>query len=131
MNPWPPHVYRLADGAQDVPEDILGNAVDQAHRVQLGLHALPAILTLNHLACQTEVPYPLLRGVVKREEPGFYRTFPMRKRSGGRRLICIPSPLLLKAQKWLARFVLGAVPAHPASFAYAKRSSILQCARMH
>lgn len=129
MTPWPPHVYRTDGDAEGVPPDVLAHAVDQVHRVQSV--GLPAVLTLNHLAVQSDVPYSFLRSIVERREAAPYRYFSIHKRAGGRRLICVPHPLLLNAQKWIARHILRAVAAHPASFAYSRGNSILSCARLH
>jgi hypothetical protein len=89
------------------------------------------LLTLNHLAYETQVPYRLLRSVVARSHPSPYRLFWVSKRSGGHRLICVPLAGLCRAQRWIASNVLSGVPPHSASFAYSPRRSALDCARMH
>lgn len=109
---------------------LLDAAVDQIEAVIESNPYPPAILTLGHLAHRTGVPHASLRRYVSRRyEP--YRSFYIRKQSGGRRLISIPEPDLFTAQRWLAKHVLRAVPTHRASFAFAPGSSIVQCAAKH
>lgn len=66
---------------------------------------LPVILTLEHLARIIGVPSNVLNGIVTRHiDP--YRVFAIRKRSGGKRFICVPEPSLLLAQRWVHNQIL-------------------------
>jgi len=131
MSPWPPHLYLsrpfplLPDGTPDLS---YRHALEQAHAVQQ--RGLAAILTLNHLAVRTGVPWAVLRFHVRRlVDP--YHVFRIRKRSGGFRTICVGPWWLTRVQQWLAAHVLNRASVHPRSFAYAPGSSIVKCARMH
>jgi len=68
-------------------------------------NGLPVILTLGHLAHTTGAPYGLLTGIIKRQiDP--YRVFAIRKRSGGKRFICVPEAGLLYLQRWIHDHIL-------------------------
>jgi len=97
----------------------------------------PPILSLKHLAKRTSVEYELLRSFVCRgaikgvENLEIYKKFSIRKRSGGRRFIHIPSPKLMHTQRWISEYILKDLPVHPASHAFRKGSSIQKCALRH
>lgn len=131
MTPWPPHDFLRVGKSAGCSDDLLANSVVQAHRPQM--LGRPAILTLNHLAVQTDVPFHVLRRIVGRSFDHAYRFTQISKRSGGKRLICMPHNQLLKVQKWLARYVLQPQQVHPASFAYVKgkKAPMMEAARMH
>lgn len=120
----------LARGREDV------KALLEAHRQICASQrrrptALPALLTLGHLACRTKVPLETLRYYVTRSAENPYRRFYVRKRSGGRRWISVPSEALHTVQRWLSAHVLRHVPVHPASKAFRPGDSIRACAEEH
>lgn len=93
---------------------------------------LPALLSLNHLAKRVEIPYFRLRSLVMRYAPfRAYRHFYIRKRSGGRRVISIPEPDLMKLQRWINQHILIRQQVHQCSYAFSPRSSIVRCAGRH
>jgi len=61
---------------------------------------LPVILTLGQLAYIADKSYDTLLNIVKRQTDP-YRIFPIRKRNGGKRYICVPEPGLLFVQRWI------------------------------
>ena len=129
---WSPQRYLDEGRAKGVPEPTLNASLEQ-NETFLNLHPeLPSILTLNHLARRVGIPYFQLRQVVTRRE-GFksYRHFAIRKRSGGRRIISIPSPELMKLQRWINKYILKLQHVHPCSFAFSPGSSIVKCAARH
>lgn len=128
VNPWPPHPYVSEGLSRGLPENHLREALRQAHNSQN--RGYPAILSLKHLAVMTDVSYGDLREVVSRETDP-YRSFRIRKRSGGRRLICVPRASLARVQKWLALYVLNRGDVHVSSAAYAPGSSPVKCAALH
>ncbi|MHB8226759.1 reverse transcriptase family protein [Acidithiobacillus sp.] len=66
---------------------------------------LPVILTLGHLAHTTDVSYEVLTRIINRQiDP--YRVFAIRKRSGGKRFICVPESGLLGVQRWVHEHIL-------------------------
>lgn len=76
--------------------------IDAVRRNALPLvvNGLPVILTPGHLAYLTDTAYKVLLGIIEREiDP--YRVFAIRKRSGGKRFICVPEPSLLVSQRWI------------------------------
>ncbi|MEL1262860.1 reverse transcriptase family protein [Pseudoxanthomonas putridarboris] len=94
------------------------------------------VLTLGHLAHLTDVPYPFLRGVVTRDkELDPYKVFALRREHRGhgdrKRHICVPTPLLLRAQRWIHHNILIHASAHPSSKAYGKDCSISGAAAPH
>ena len=126
MSRWPPNEFRssaphLSAAAKDA-------ALRAAYATQDA--GLPAILTLKHLAVHTGSTYQYLRTLVERQHDP-YRSFKIRKRSGGFRVIVVPEPRLMAVQRWIARFVLCGVRPHPLSFAYQRGKSVLDCARRH
>ena len=130
MTHWPPHFYRNAGRERHVEEPVVEAALEDDFIVGRKFR-LPPILTLKHLAVQSEVSYDCLRQIVEREHRTPYRLFQIKKRMGGRRLICVPCRQLMQVQKWINRNVLSAVPAHPFSMAYVRGRSILDCASQH
>lgn len=113
-----------------VPSALLENAVEKIERVLVTHPELPAVLTLNHLATRVGVDYLLLRSIVSGDE-GHYRHFRIRKRSGGHRVISVPSPSLMKLQRWITAYILNKLPVHHASYAFKPKSSIGKCAARH
>ncbi len=124
-----PHQYRAGGRVLGHPEPVLDAALAQAAGPEA--HGVPAILTLMHLAKRMEVSHKFLRSVVGSKEGAHYRDFHISKRNGGGRRIAVPSPELMAVQRWIVREILRDRPVHPASFAYARGSSIYACARRH
>lgn len=128
MELWPPHLYRSDGHIRGVPPSVVEAAIQQAHEAQK--HNVPPILSLKHLAWHTDTSYEHLRDVVgRRFDP--YRSFPISKRAGGYRVVCVPEPELLRLQRWLQRFVLSSLTPHKTSYAYAAGCSPIDCARAH
>ena len=67
---------------------------------------MPVIFSLKHLAVLTDTPYHILYSIVHRTS-NHYRVFPIAKRNGGKRWICVPSKSLLKIQKWVNKEILS------------------------
>lgn len=97
------HAYlkRLRDSG--APEEYI-DAV-RRHAKPLADCGLPVILTLGHLAHTTATSLGVLTGIIKRRiDP--YRVFAIRKRSGGKRFICVPESGLLHVQRWIHHHIL-------------------------
>ena len=60
-----------------------------------------------------------------------YKTYAIRKRSGGERLIAHPSKQLKALQRWYLTYVLPAFPVHSAAMAYREKISIFDNAATH
>ena len=125
---WSPILYQNEGLRKGVPENVILSALKQANRLQAA--GLPAVLTLAHLSHHTDVAYGFLRKVVSRDiNP--YRTFTIKKRSGGFRYINEPNQHLLRTQKWIDRYILSKVPVSPYSYAFNQGQSIVECAQQH
>ena len=125
----PSHLYALQGREKGVAEEVIQASLAAARRTQK--YGIPTILTLRHLAYLTEADYGFLRGVVSRTNPDLYKTFTIRKRAGGRRVICVPLLSLKLVQVWLHRNALSRVKPHWRSFAYTPGSSAAACASEH
>ncbi|WP_179096862.1 reverse transcriptase family protein [Burkholderia pseudomallei] len=85
-------------------------------------NGLPVLLTLGHLAHVCDVPYGMLVGIISRHTNP-YRVFSIRKRSGGKRFICVPEPLLMQVQRWIhdqilcSPFALARLSRHATAYA--------------
>jgi RNA-directed DNA polymerase len=117
----------LADG-RDL--DLLKTAVKEIERSVYGDPAVPAVLTLAHLAKRCGVNYLTLRHIVARIGKQ-YSYFRIRKRSGGHRLISVPEAELLQVQKWIHIHILSKAKPHPACFSFLPKTSIRDCAAEH
>lgn len=93
------------------------------------------VFTLKHLAVLSDVEYGFLRQTVARRiDP--YTSFRIQKRPGADgerryRTICVPSPALMRVQRWIVRNVLQHVPAHDASVAFSRGDRLYQAAEPH
>lgn len=119
-----------------MPEAVLSNALAVAKVTTKENAALPPIFTLMHLAHLANVDYGLLRSIVSRKNQNAYRLFRIRKRpseNGERRfrVIAVPSPSLLKAQRWITQNILSEAKPHPASVAFSKGDKLLAATEPH
>jgi RNA-directed DNA polymerase len=128
MNRWAPILYRQEGIRRAVPVNIIESAFQQAYGLQKA--GFPAVLTLGHLAFHTDVPYSFLRKTVARRISP-YRTFAIKKRSGGFRYISAPFQHLLRTQQWMDKFVLSKIQVSPYSYAFSQGQSIVECAQQH
>lgn len=134
---WSSQSYKNQGLANGLPESLLNDAIAQSELLIYSEYTPPSILSLKHLAKRTSVEYELLRSFVCRgaikgvEDIEIYKKFSVRKRSGGRRFIHIPSPKLMHTQRWISEYILKDLPVHPASHAFRKGSSIQKCALRH
>lgn len=127
---WSSQQYVALGSELGCSQELLERAVDQIESVIDPSPHPPALLTLGHLALRSEVSHASLRRFVA-HDPDAYRSFGIRKRSGGVRIIHVPEPQLLKVQRWLARHILNKVQVHQRSFAFAPDTSIVNCAAKH
>ena len=74
--------------------------------------------------------YTNLHKIVSRDvDP--YRSFSIKKRSGGWRRISVPQFELLKVQKYIDHFVLSKIADSSYSYAFKSKTSIADCANQH
>ncbi len=128
---WSPQRYISKGKQKRLPDELLDAAIEQIEQVAEAGLDLPGLLSLNHLAHRTNVPYRFLRRVVQRAEPDAYRKFSIRKRSGGRRFLFVPNPYLRTVQRWMHEHILKKVGVHSCSHAFKPKSSIYKCANKH
>lgn len=128
---WSSQRYISEGRRRGSPDEVLNAAVEQIEQVTDAGLGLPALLSLNHLALRTSVPHKFLRGVVRRADINAYRKFSIRKRSGGRRFLHVPSPYLGTVQRWIHEHILKTVGVHSCSHAFRPKSSIYKCANKH
>lgn len=133
MSGSPHHWSPILSDPESIGSDLLSRALEHSARTQrLGL---PPILSLKHLARWTGVEYPILRRIVRRKlsraDTDDYTRFFIRKRNGGKRPIAVPSPNLLRTQRWIHQHVLSRIPAHGRAFAYRAGCGISDMAKQH
>jgi RNA-directed DNA polymerase len=109
---------------------LLRTAAREIERSVYGNPALPAVLTLAHLAKRCGVDYLRLRSLVARHK-SHYTYFRIRKRSGGHRVISVPQAELYWVQKWIHTHILSKAKAHAACFSFLPKTSIRDCAAQH
>lgn len=102
--------------------------------VELNREVQP-VFTLKHLSVLSGVGYGFLRQTVARRTES-YTAFRIQKRptpDGERRYrtICVPTPALMKVQRWIAQNILKHVPAHDASVAFSKDDTLYKAVEPH
>lgn len=136
MTRWSPQLYRARGIELGANAAVLANALAVAEITSAVDPNLPPVFTLRHLAYLCGVEYGFLRAIVSRENHDPYRIFRLRKRpaeNGERRfrVITIPNPSLLKAQRWIAQAILSKVKPHHASVAFSKGDTLLAATKPH
>jgi len=91
---------------------------------------LPPIFEVNHLSLLTGRDPEVLYSYSYSAE-SFYRTFKIKKRSGGHRQISTPLPSLLEVQKWILKEILEKISVSKCAMGFVKKKSILDNARLH
>lgn len=135
MKDWTPQHYRRAPGAANIPASVMEAAIAASRRTVAVHSSLPPILTLNHLAHLTQVPYKHLRDYVTRDIES-YKIFRVRKRARpGKpttfRVICVPPPSLATVQRWIAQHALSKARPNAASTAFAPGSKLVDATAPH
>ena len=137
MKRWRSQLYLREGNRRGISPDILSAARATADALASISPNLPPLFTLKHLAVEVGVPYSFLRSVVTRaQHEDHYRVFKLKKTTVGHaagrvRYICVPHPLLLRAQRWIHSNILSHVQCHNASVAYHPGSNIRDIARQH
>ncbi|MEZ0231082.1 MAG: reverse transcriptase family protein, partial [Planctomycetota bacterium] len=105
--------------------------VDEA---KLGKHGLPVLRTAEDLAKASGITVGQLRFLAfarKVSKVSHYRTFKLKKKTGGERVISAPMPRLKNLQRWILESVLDKVALHPAAHGFRHERSILSNAQPH
>ena len=91
----------------------------------------PVILTAKHLALLIGIPYPELRKMFYVRDK-FYRSYTIKKRNGGERLIEAPYPSLKMVQSWILDNVLmPSAVFHPSAVGFRQGKTIVDNATPH
>ena len=139
QHPWDSQQFRTGAKAAGRSQDTIEAAITIARDIKKANSDLPVVLTLHHLSHLCGVSAEFLQNIIFRKVEA-YRTFRVRKRGKPNslpkparrfRTICVPDPLLMQAQRWIAQHILNAVPPHDASYAFAKDRDLVKSARKH
>lgn len=123
-----PHRYVTRGRELGIEESLLARAAE--YRRATSRRGVFPLLTLRHLAHQTQIEYGYLRRVVERQfNP--YVPLDRRKNDGRPRAILSPHPLLMGVQRWLLKHVLSGLELHESAFAYRTGRSVRDCAEIH
>lgn len=91
----------------------------------------PVILTPKHLALLIGIPYPELKKMFYSRDR-FYRSYTIKKRNGGERLIEAPYPSLKMVQRWILDNILApSAVYHPSVVGFRQGKTILDNATPH
>ena len=120
-------VKRVSDNSEYV------NAISR-HARDLSQNELPLLITLGSIAQKCGVPYDYVNSILHRHTNP-YKTFRIKKRSGGSRTICVPDIPLMRVQRWIHKEILLSTAAKAIlskwSTAYAENSSHIKNAEKH
>jgi len=136
MTVWRPRQYEHEGLQRGVESSTLAHALAAGNQITAVDPDLPPIFSLRHLAYEADVDYGLLRAIVSRSLDS-YRVFAIRKRSTKPplkrpfRIICVPSPDLMKVQRFINSRILAHGKPHLASMAYSPGNSIREAAEAH
>ncbi|WP_299459102.1 reverse transcriptase domain-containing protein [uncultured Microscilla sp.] len=92
---------------------------------------LPVIYNTSHLSSLVGYTRNYLKRVVSPRTPHFYRTFKVKKKDRGYRVITEPLPSLKEIQHWILENILYKVPVSKFSKAYTPNKSILDSVKWH
>ena len=133
MERWNPQLFRKQ--AQAAAPEVLAQCITVGKRITALHRDVQPVFTLKHLAMLSGVSYGFIRQTVARRTDA-YTEFRVKKRSfqdsdPRYRTICVPSPSLMKVQRWIAQNILAHVPAHACSVAFSKGDSLYKAVEPH
>lgn len=133
MERWNPQLIR--NQAAGVPPELVAHMVAVGRRITYSHRDIQPVFTLKHLSVLSDIDYGFLRHTVGRRTDA-YTEFRIRKRPSADgqdryRTICVPSPALMKVQRWIARNILAHVPAHPCSVAFSAGDNLYKAVAPH
>ena len=136
MNGWRPQHYAREAQTAGVSTEVVSHALAAAEVIHSVNAEIAPVFTLRHLAHEADADYGLLRAIARRSINDPYRIFRIGKRAsypGEKRfrVIAVPDPHLLRAQRWITHNILAAVRPHSASVAFSLRNSIRAAAELH
>src|SRR5438105_11467844 len=107
---WRSQLYRRHGRHAD--PTVVSRAVATGEAI-IAVHSdLAPVFTLRHLAHMSGVDYGLLRTIAARTFADPYTRFRIKKRPSAQgelryRVICVPTPGLMRAQRWVAQNILS------------------------
>jgi RNA-directed DNA polymerase len=122
-HPWSSQRFREGARAAGRPEGMIAAAEAAAYAIKRVHPDLPVVLTLQHFAHLTDVSIDVIQDTIFRKEDP-YRVFRVKKRGTPQsasapprryRTICVPSPGLMRAQRWIAQNILNVAEPHHTS----------------
>ena len=129
MKIWQPALYRKIAQKKGLSHSIINNAIKIY--THFSKTPFPCILTINHLSKILNIPYPVLKKCTYKQIEN-YKSFSIKKRSGGTRRIYSPNYNLLRIQQWINREILQKDPnISEFSYAFRKGLSTRDCAFLH
>lgn len=153
MTKWSPQRFRYIANSKRADPAVIAGGCQAGEQILRADGRLPVILTLKHLCLRAQVPYGIVRNIVSRRLVDPYRSFYIKKRakSSARkapqqrlvpskrtpssrkayRRICVPSPVLMRLQRWIDKRILSIATPHSASVAYKTGAKLIEAARPH
>jgi len=138
-HPWDSQQFRAGARATGRSARTIEAAISIAQSIKRTNSDLPVVFTIYHLAHLCDISAEFLQDVVFRKSDP-YRVFRILKRGRANtrprparryRTICVPHPLLMQAQRWIAQNILNAVEPHESSHAFTKGRDLLGAAKKH
>ena len=138
-HPWSSQQFAQGSKKAGISSGVVSAAQIAAERIKAVNPDLPVIFSLEHLCHLSDVSFITIRSIVNREEDP-YRVFRVKKRfRSGRgsaaprkyRTICVPSPVLMRLQRWIAQNILNVVAPHELSYAFAPKKDLYGAASRH
>lgn len=93
--------------------------------------SLPVIFDFKHLSLLLGYEVKEIAFYLFAEEDLFYNEFSLPKKSGGLRIIDVPSERLKKIQRWILENILNHIEIHEKCYGFRKGKSIYDNAKMH
>jgi len=120
MNRWNPKSYLIEGRKRGFQMEYLNRLVKTGR--EISKNNIPVIYSLAHLANLSNTLYKDLHSFVSRaneENYGvFYKNFPIKKYTGGKRWISIPCPQLMAVQNFIAKEILNNIQPHHTAMSY-------------
>lgn len=139
QHPWDSQQFRAGAKAVGRSDAAIEAAIAIGNNIKRINADLPVAFTLHHLAHLCQVSAEYLQDVIHRKSDP-YRTFKLAK--GGKanlrpkpsrkhRWICVPEPMLMQAQRWIAQNMLNAVTPHEACHAFTPDRDLVGATKKH
>lgn len=135
MARWNPQIFRTQAQTAGVSPELVAHMIAVGRRITSCYRDVQPVFTLKHLAVLSDVDYGFLRHTVGRHSDA-YTEFRVKKRSTAEgknryRTICVPSPALMKVQRWIAQNILAHVSVHPCSVAFSTGDTLFNAVAPH